>query len=240
MELICDYREKHILEQLNKINNHNCIIKSDNLHLGDFIIGNMIIERKTHNDLASSILDGRYKEQSNRLKQHLETNPNTKIVYFIELNFDLFLNNHNISKDQLISSIMSLFYEKHFFVILTKHLNETCDFLIKFCHKYHTKYKNNNITNIDHTIKDLTNQYSKKNNQVNKSNIGIIMLSNIPNISYNIALQLLEQFNNDIYEFLSKIKENPTILDTIILKTKDNKSRKLSKNIKEKLIEYFS
>ena len=34
------------------------------------------------------------------------------------------------------------------------------------------------------------------------------MLTNIPNISNNIATQLLSYFNNDIYIFLSKLKEN--------------------------------
>ena len=51
----------------------NIQIESESLHLGDAIIYDengeekVIIERKTLNDLASSIKDGRYAEQSFRL-----------------------------------------------------------------------------------------------------------------------------------------------------------------------------
>ena len=96
MELICDYREKSIYNKLTKITSTNdkykdISIKTENLSLGDFAFGNIIIERKTHQDLASSILDGRYKEQCFRLEEYRNENPNVKIIYFIEGNFDLFL-----------------------------------------------------------------------------------------------------------------------------------------------------
>lgn len=237
MELICDYREKHILKQinivldLNKNKEENIYkdlnIKSENLHLGDFIIGNMIIERKTHRDLASSILDGRYKEQSNRLQEYLKENPDKKVVYFIEGNFNLFIKNHNIDKDKLISCIMSLFYEKGFFVIMTNNICETTNFLLKFCIKYHNKYKN---TYEDKKGGGCIKINKKKNSQINKENIGIMMLSNIPNVSEKIAIQLLEPFNNSIYKFMEKIREDSDYLNNFKIKSKD-KERKLGKNI---------
>ena len=233
MELVCDYREKHIITQLEKRiqcdTYKNIIIKKENLHLGDFIIGNMIIERKSHQDLASSILDGRYKEQSNRLYEYIKENPDKKIIYFIEGNFDLYFKNHNIDKDRLISCIMSLFYEKGFFVIMTKHVNETSEFLIKFCMKYYEKYCKNTSENISCMI-----LHKKKNAQITKENIGIIMLSNVPNISTHIATQLLEPFQNNIYLFLDKIKTDRDYLRDIKIKSKDNE-RKLSKKIIENL-----
>ena len=66
MDLICDYREKHALKRFSGDKYKDVIIKTQNLALGDFQIGNMLFERKTHQDLASSILDGRYQEQSNQ------------------------------------------------------------------------------------------------------------------------------------------------------------------------------
>ena len=47
-------------------------IEPRNLNIGDFVIGRYIIERKTLSDLASSILDGRYKEQSSRLDTYIQ------------------------------------------------------------------------------------------------------------------------------------------------------------------------
>ena len=106
MNLVCDYRESHVLKHLNQVveksndkykDLHIC---KENLALGDFKIGNLLIERKTHQDLASSILDGRYKEQCNRLSELLIQDSTIKVVYIIEGNIDLFFNNHNIDLTQ--------------------------------------------------------------------------------------------------------------------------------------------
>ena len=242
MNLICDYRETHAIQQFNKIieNNkdkyENIKISNSNLALGDFQIGNMLFERKTHKDLASSILDGRYQEQSNRLIEHGKNNSNIKIIYIIEGNLDLYFNQHNINKDKIISCVMSLMYEKGFQVLLTKHLNETCEYLIKFCLKYYTKYHEQIGGNHHH---EIMIQPKKKASQIQKTNIGIMMLCNVPHISVHVASQLLEPFDNNLTNFLIKIKENNEYLKNIKIKTKENKERKLAKNIRETLIEYF-
>ena len=243
MELICDYREKHALKRLSQLCEDEkdkfkeVTIKTENLALGDFQIGNMLFERKTHQDLASSILDGRYKEQCNRLVEHATNNPDLKIIYIIEGNMDLYFNQHNISKDKIISCIMSLFYEKGFQVLLTKHLNETCDYLLKFCLKYYTKYTESSEKQEHAPISCL--QPKKKSSQICKENIGILRLSNVPRISTHVATQLLEPFDFKLTDFLEKIKEDPEYLNELKLQTKDKKERKLAKNIREILLEYF-
>ena len=70
MNLILDCREKKLCDYLSalKIN-----YTTESLPLGDIIIKNndgktiVLFERKTLNDLLSSISDGRYEEQSFRL-----------------------------------------------------------------------------------------------------------------------------------------------------------------------------
>lgn len=243
MELICDYREKHALKRFSQVCEDEkdkfkeLIVKTENLALGDFQIGNMLFERKTHQDLASSILDGRYKEQCNRLVDHSTNNPDLKIIYIVEGNMDLYFNQHNISKDKIMSCIMSLFYEKGFQVLLTKHLNETCDYLLKFCLKYYTKYTESSEKEEYTPISCL--QPKKKSSQICKENIGILMLSNVPRISTHVATQLLEPFDFKLIDFLEKIKEDPEYLNELKLQTKDKKERKLAKNIREVLLEYF-
>ena len=267
MELICDYREKRIIKILNTMvkSRSDCgdiVIKSQNLDIGDFVVGNTIIERKTHQDLASSILDGRYKEQCNRLQSFKQDKTNVKIIYFIEGNLDLYFENHNISKDKLISAMLSILYEKDFSIILTKHMNETCDFLLKLALKFKSKY-NCNLSNTNEVvdlnsvdvsmnnqepcapddvlcIEHLVKQKNKKNEQINSSNIGIMMLCNVPNISFNIAKALLEPFNNNIYAFITKINEDPDYLSKVKIMGKNNKSRKLNKNIIQILMDYFT
>jgi len=229
MELICDYRENSLINKLENIET-DIIIKKENLNLGDFMIGNIIIERKTCQDLACSILDGRYKEQSNRLIEKKKENSDIKIIYIIEGNFDLLYNVKNITKDTLMSCIVSLICEKDFGIIISNNLNETCKYLLKIATKY---YKLNG--EICNKLNFLSN--SKKNSQINRENIGILMLSNVPNISINIASQLLEPFNNDIYQFLDKIKNENEYINNLTIKDKNNKSRKLSKNVKQSIID---
>ena len=79
MQLNIDYREKALLQRIQ--------VEPKNLTLGDVTIEKdgkelLIIERKTIADLASSICDGRYKEQSFRLSESPVLNHN--ILYLIE------------------------------------------------------------------------------------------------------------------------------------------------------------
>lgn len=259
MELVSDYREHHVLKRLDQcLIQHedkykNVIIKKENLVVGDFQIGNMIFERKTHQDLASSILDGRYQEQSNRLVEHATNNPHLKIIYIVEGNLDLYFNQHNIDKDKIMSSIMSLFYEKGFQVLLTKHINETSDYLLKFCLKYYTKYAvqggggegEGECEHGEGSSSMIANPMiclpKKKSSQIHKDNIGILMLCNVPHISTHVATQLLAPFDNQLGDFLQKIKGDPSYLETIkiVSQGKDKKERKLAKNIRTTLGEFF-
>ena len=51
----------------------NIEVIDENLSLGDFIVNDTIlVERKSLSDLASSIYDGRYREQSERLIEFKE------------------------------------------------------------------------------------------------------------------------------------------------------------------------
>ena len=63
------------------------------------------------------------------------------------------------------------------------------------------------------------------------------MLTSVPNVSANIATQLLKPFENNIYLFFKEIRENENYLEGLKLETKDGKERKLSKNVREKVME---
>ena len=86
-----DYREKALIKVIKE---KDIEFKESNLELGDIVFndvsGNalLIFERKTLKDLASSIKDGRYHEQSMRLDAHRLHNHN--IVYLVEGDLDYF------------------------------------------------------------------------------------------------------------------------------------------------------
>jgi ERCC4-type nuclease len=89
---------------------------SETLPLGDIIINDgtndcIIVERKTLSDLAASIKDGRYEEQSYRLNGLQHHNHN--IVYLIEgemFRFNTF--KERIDKQTLYSAMFSINYFK--------------------------------------------------------------------------------------------------------------------------------
>ena len=101
MKLVIDSREQSLIKLLSSdINNSIQFFKKEievetgNLAIGDLIIYGddgkelIIFERKSLADLASSIGDGRYNEQSFRLNEHEVHNHN--IVYIIEGDFNKF------------------------------------------------------------------------------------------------------------------------------------------------------
>jgi hypothetical protein len=141
MFLKIDTREKELQNKVCYYTSINPSFKDikivvENLPLGDAIIYNplkdeeiLIIERKSVNDLLSSIKDGRYEEQSFRLNGSNLQNHN--IIYLIEGD----INKANMFKDTksekqiLYSAIFSLNYYKGFSVLRTLSLDETALFL---------------------------------------------------------------------------------------------------------------
>lgn len=147
-----DYREKDLIAllQLKMMNdndngndkNNSIKLKVDNLKIGDvaFVetdqneneIGDelLLFERKSLNDLASSIKDGRYAEQSFRLDGYKPV-PNHNIVYLIEGDLSRYRENKfsRINKNTLLSSMFSILYYKGFSVVRSMNVLETCDLI---------------------------------------------------------------------------------------------------------------
>ena len=122
MKLKIDNREKKLIKLLEiykkEFGLKNIESTVEKLDLGDFIIcdydGNekLIIERKSLNDLASSIKDGRYVEQSHRLTGYNMHNHN--IVYLIEGDLSTLVNKYKVQSNTLYTALFSLNYYKGF------------------------------------------------------------------------------------------------------------------------------
>jgi crossover junction endonuclease MUS81 len=143
-----DFREKDLIALLqlklmnDNDNNHSIKLKVDNLKIGDvaFVeidkneneIGDelLLFERKSLNDLASSIKDGRYAEQSFRLDGY-EPVPNHNIVYLIEGDISKYRESQytRINRKTLLSSMFSIIYYKGFSVVRTMNVVETSELI---------------------------------------------------------------------------------------------------------------
>lgn len=201
-------------------------IELSNLDLGDYIFQSdneiIIIERKSINDLLSSVKDSRYSEQSERL-----LNSNCKIYYIIEGNIP---KNDSIERKIIYSCIFSLSYKKNFHVILLNNQQDTINYLKEFYQRFYEYSESSNNTNSNSSnLSNIT-----KKNTINKKNINIIMLSQIPGVSYKTAEQILQ--DKTLFDFIYELQQsnNYEILDTIKIN-----NRKLGKNIKQNIIDYL-
>jgi ERCC4-type nuclease len=195
-------------------------IKSERLPLGDVILHDsgqgqqkdiVIFERKTLNDLAASIRDGRYKEQSFRL---IETAAATgfhthNIVYIIEGDLARYDERHTqITKTALHSAMVSLMYYKGFSVIRTQNVGETADFILHFADKV-AKEGPLPVSDVPTPIPSASysevSTKKEKRDYITRDNIGEIMLAQVPGVSAKMAAAILAKYGGSIYEFLGDL-----------------------------------
>lgn len=299
MKLVIDYREKKLISLLNSVKLMNAKYKPieilvENLPLSDVIIKDdknnekLLIERKTINDLASSIQDGRYNEQSYRLTNCDIHNHN--IMYLIEGNISMWNNKYTrINRDTIYSAIFSIMYYKGFTTFITSTTVETAEFLLNTALKIHKNEKQSSKKqpyytnqmdalsyNIDKTLNDIDNnspresqpldassnklniqlnpsalkmiedtsssvaektpdlKYTKyvkreKKSNITPENIDVIMLSQIPNVSVDTAIQIIDKYKT-IYNLINVLSENASELKDFKIKTKSGE-RRLNSNV---------
>jgi crossover junction endonuclease MUS81 len=267
MKIAIDYREiklvelcKSYIEKMNFKNNEIELV-TENLALGDIIISNddkeiIIIERKSLNDLASSIKDGRYKEQSFRLNNYNIHNHN--IIYLIEGDWNDYNRgkfNKSINQHTLTSSIISINYYKGFSIYRTQNISETASYIVYFADKlmrentkkigYYSNVIDNASTilndNVDRNLNKPIDSYSHAIKKVKKDNItidniGEIILSQIPNVSSQSAVSIMNKFKT-IKNLISQLEKYDTCLDNIFTGT--DKPRKLNKNCKLSIYKFL-
>ena len=175
-------------------------LKSESLPVGDVILSSsdgatdyIVFERKSLQDLAASIRDGRYKEQSLRLQAFPNVHSHN-VVYIVEGDFS----RHNerfskIGKGALQSAMCSLNYYKGFSVVRTMSIMETYDIIHSYANKlaaspapygyYHAITKPQNIGLNETTEPNAINEANEPNepNATNETN---------PNSSYCSALKV--------------------------------------------------
>jgi ERCC4-type nuclease len=119
--IISDYREKKIVEILKCFDDIKVV--EENLEIGDFLIENLIIERKNVEDLKNSVFDKRFFEQIENLKDK-------KSLIIVEGNVN----------DELIGAIARIIAEG-VSIVFTKDEFQTAELLRKIALKIGEKAK---------------------------------------------------------------------------------------------------
>lgn len=255
-----DYREKKLIALIKaKLEEQkNISITIEDLPVGDIIICDdaciekIIIERKSLNDLASSIRDGRYTEQSFRLNGNPIHNHN--IVYLIEGDIHRYSSKYSkISKNTLQVTTFCINYFKGFSIMKTRDILETVEYILLITDKLNReKVRANYYPNHGDQTNDQTNDPAKENvkkrysevvskvkkENIRPDNIGEIILSQIPGISSKSALAIMEKFSS-LYELLTALEADGKCLDNIVIKTTKSSrriSQKIITNIKKFLL----
>jgi ERCC4-type nuclease len=271
-----DTRETALLHQiLNQTTTipvfKNIQIKSETLPIGDIIINDgdedkVIIERKSVNDLLSSIKDGRYEEQSYRLNGL--THHNHNIVYLIEgdLNkINYFKTVNPAEKLTLYSAMFSLNYFKGFSVFRSFNMEETANIVCNMAYKIgkdlsKKPYFQNKtpiempinesgelalVTNdeeseeIQVTDKDYVGVIKKvKKDNITPDNIGEIMLCQIPGISSVTALAVMEKYNT-IPNLIKELELNVDSMKDLSYTNAKGQVRKINKTSIANIVKFL-
>ena len=270
---------KHYIEIIPNYKDIEMIVEA--LPLGDAIIGSrimnangevcgfeekVIIERKSLTDLAASIKDGRYEEQSYRLNGSPIHNHN--IIYLIEGDIhkmnqyqsNLFKN--KIEKTTLYSTLVSLNYLKGFSVIRSFNLDESSIMICNMAYKMQKSEKDNKMAYYTNKKpenagleekgsgsseadseggqeKDYCTVVKKvKKDNITPENIGEIMLCQIPGISSTTALAIMKKFGT-IDNLIIQLKLDPSILKDLSYTNEKGQTRKISKTILENITKFL-
>jgi len=220
MNIEIDYREKYLIELFEeKWDNKDIKYNVKTLDIGDIVIKDKddnviyIIERKTIDDLACSIMDGRYKEQKQRLLSNYSPN---NIIYIVEGDNKLY--SKKIPYKTIMSSIISMNLRDNINVLRTKTLEETYTNILLIIDKLVSKkiIIHTNILNVESNITNNTTNNIvdnlikvKKKDNMNENVYYLTILSQIPGCSITTAKKIQEEVSS-IIQLYELYKNNNT------------------------------
>ena len=246
MKIILDERESALWTKMTNTD-IKLVLSKCVLPLGDISIRTdndeeiILLERKSLQDLLSSIKDGRYAEQSHRL-QHSTGIHSHNIVYIIE---GIMSQCSNKERKMIYSAMTTLSLFKGFSVIRTSGVQETADWILAMADKMNRELEkgkplrflrpslNSNPdttedtdSNVDRVIPEYCSVVKKvKKDNLTPENMGQMILCQIPSISSVSAIAIMEKYKS-ISQLMRELQNDPNCLNDIRAN-----SRKLSKTV---------
>ena len=261
MECIIDTREHKIKDFF--LNHPKSKIKKliqvENLDIGDILFryqGKIIllIERKTMEDLGSSIRDGRHKEQKFRI---MNSNiPLGNVIFLVEgtlkdLDFG------NIKKNTLQGAIHNTMFRDGIKVYRTLDIGETCFSIERFLDKFLKDGTKNLGQLLDMEIHKPNLNYIdvkkvKKKNNLTPEVFNKLVLLQIPGVSQNMVDKIFTEYQSikhilESYRKLDeleideakKLKQKYLMLSKLEIDIANQKKRKIGKVISQRIYEFL-
>lgn len=242
MILTIDHREKDL-----KVAFPDAIYQ--NLDLGDIQIRYkdsdklfLLIERKTMNDLVSSVNDGRYREQKKRLLE--SGHPKNQILYILEGRVKD-IPGHTKT---LYGMIINTMYRDKIPVLRLENIDETIFFIKRIIEKIESNdgIICNNMTSeteCDTNLEYLSTIKLKKKDNLTSNNCSILQLAQIPGMSIQnaqIIINTYQSLANLINTYYQTDEDKRTILlSDLEISITNGKKRKLGKVLSERIYQYL-
>lgn len=244
IELVIDNREHELIQKLQNTNK----IVIEQLEIGDIIFRQdgeiiLVIERKTVNDLKSSICDGRGREQKARL---LGTIPKNRIMYLIEGSLDRPLTSkiNGLPVSTLVGSLINTQLRDGIKIYKTAAIEESVEFIRKLFDKlendgnnYFCDEENKTASNYAATLKK-----SKKANMTPEVWF-IAQLSLIPQVTENVASVIVEKYPTikDLILEYENIPEHlrAKLLSDLTFTLKNEKVRRIGDKMSSRIYNFF-
>jgi ERCC4-type nuclease len=226
-------------------------LQTESLPIGDIVIATetediVIIERKTLNDLLSSIKDGRYEEQSYRLNGLPHHNHN--IIYLIEgdvQKLNKYKPTFQTEKQTLYSAMFSLNFYKGFSLYRSMDMDETaviiCNMVVKLMKNMALNKKPyyTHLTEESGKEKEYVNVVKKvKKDNITPDNIGEIMLCTIPGITPVTAVPIMQKYQT-LPALIESLKNDPDCLQHITYTNDKGATRKLNKTYISNIVKFL-
>jgi ERCC4-type nuclease len=257
MRIVVDERETSLYEKIEHMVNTegNAIgtiqLSKKVIPLGDILIQTdeettvAIIERKSLQDLLSSIKDGRYEEQSYRLS-YSSGLPQHNILYVIEGMLSQLRT--LLEKKTVHSCITSLNMFKGFSVHRTCTIQETAETILWMACKMERDFQKGKMLFYQSTPGETPQQNQPitpycsvvkkvKKENVTPENIAEIILCQIPGISSHTAVAIMKQYHT-FSNLIDVVRTNPQSLETVVCESK-GKTRKISKTCAQNIVAYL-
>jgi crossover junction endonuclease MUS81 len=242
LKCIIDVREQHLINEIRNNNKYNSKYSIENfeieqLDLGDIIYKNnerilFVIERKTMDDLASSIRDGRSKEQKYRLKKLAESGCKILILYEGKPKNNPY---SGIKSTTLESSMINTLVRDGIMTRNTQSLKESAEFVSIVYNKIQKYYDIIiNGGNIDYSECSVL----KKKDCIDYKTCYLRQLAQIPGVSIKIAEAIAKEYSTMMilcqsYDYTDENEKINMLSDIYVGK------RRIGQKVSEKIYNYI-
>ena len=241
ISLSLDTRERDLYDAVLGLPNAAIVVAKEVLLLGDICISyngavQCIVERKTIADLMSSITDGRYAEQSHRLRHSSLLHPHN-IIYLIEGTAVP----QGADAQIFYSSMVSLNHFKGFSVMRTRNVAESAQLLCFMALKIKNNTDEGKLPTWDRAT--ASPEYcavvsQRKQSNITQHNIHNIMLCQIPSVSHVTSSAIMLEYKS-IKTLTLALEADKHCLDELTTES-NGKKRKISKKCIDNIVQFLA